>query len=84
MTITAAPQSDALKSRGSFTIEMLKDEAHQLIESGTINCNQPIYVLCQFIPAREWVDVECELEKHGFLLRDHVADLNPAQCWTND
>lgn len=67
-----------------FTIEMLKDEVRQLVESGIIDCRQPIYVLCQFIPAREWVEVERELERNGFLLRDHIADLNPVQCWTDD
>lgn len=82
MIITTVPK--ALGHQGQFSIDMLKDEARQLIESGTISCNQPIYVLCQFIPAREWVDVECELERNGFLLRDHIADLNPSQCWSSD
>ena len=63
---------------------MLRDEARQLVESGAVDCHQPIYVLCQFIPAREWVWVECELERNGFLLRDQIADLNPAQCWSDD
>ena len=82
MTLSTLPQTTDTKSL--FSIEMLKDEVHQLLESGLINCQQPIYVLCQFIPAREWVHVECELERNGFLLRDHIADLNPHQCWSND
>lgn len=67
-----------------FSLDMLKDEARQLMESGAVDCCQPIYVLCQFIPAREWVCVECELERNGFLLRDQIADLNPCQEWTDD
>lgn len=79
------PQSlDTLDRNHHFSIEMLKDEVRHLVESGQVDCGQPIYVLCQFIPAREWVDVECELERNGFLLRDHIADLNPSQCWVND
>ena len=82
MTIATMPQ--ALDQSKHFSIDMLRDEVRQLVESGKIDCRQPIYVLCQFIPAREWVDVECELERNGFLLRDHIADLNPVQCWTDD
>jgi hypothetical protein len=80
-TTTMPPASPAPKH---FSLEMLRDEARQLVESGAVDCHQPIYVLCQFIPAREWVWVECELERNGFLLRDQIADLNPAQCWSDD
>ena len=82
MSALAKPQ--ITNNRRYFSIEMLKDEVCQLLEAGKVDCQQPIYVLCQFIPAREWVGVECELERHGFLLRDHIADLNPSQCWTDD
>ncbi|MEB3120307.1 MAG: DUF4327 family protein, partial [Snowella sp.] len=44
----------------------------------------PIYVLCQYIPAREWVCVECELERSDFLLRDQIGDLMSSECWDND
>lgn len=78
---TKTPQSP---SRKNFSMTMLKDEVRSLIAAGKVSDSQPIYVLCQFIPAREWAWVECELERHGYLLRDHVADLNPCQCWSND
>ncbi|AFY37468.1 hypothetical protein Lepto7376_1100 [[Leptolyngbya] sp. PCC 7376] len=82
MSIKTMPQT--IDQSKHFSIEMLKDEVQQLLEMGKVDCSQPIYVLCQFIPAREWVGVERELERHGFLLRDHIADLNPAQCWGDD
>ena len=82
--MSTATRPQTTNSRQSLSIEMLKDEVRQLVEAGQIDCQQPIYVLCQFIPAREWVGVERELERHGFLLRDHIADLNPAQCWSDD
>ena len=47
----------------NYSITMIKDEVRQLVEQGTINRNQPIYTLCQYIPPREWVCVECELER---------------------
>ena len=82
--MSTATRPQTTNSRQSFSIEMLKDEVRQLVEAGKVDCQQPIYVLCQFIPAREWVGVECELERNGFLLRDHIADLNPSQCWSDD
>lgn len=67
-----------------YTIDMIKDEVRHLVESGTVSRNQPIYVLCQYIPAREWVCVECELERCDYLLRDNIADLIPCEHWEND
>lgn len=67
-----------------YSIEMLKDEVRQLVEKGVISRQQPIYVLCQYIPAREWVDVECELERCDYLLRDRIGDLIGSEQWEND
>ena len=67
-----------------YTIEMIQDEARHLVDMGTVSIHQPIYTLCQYIPAREWVCVECELEKCDYLLRDQIGDLIPAQKWQND
>jgi hypothetical protein len=58
-----------------YSIEAIKDEARQLISKGLVARQQPIYTLCQYIPACEWVCVECELEKNDFLLRDRIMDL---------
>lgn len=67
-----------------YNIEMIQDEARQLVEQGIVSRNQPIYVLCQYIPAREWVCVECELERCDYLLRDQIGDLIPTEVWDND
>ena len=67
-----------------YSIKMIQDEARQLIDQGTIDRHQPIYTLCQYIPAREWVCIECELERCDYLLRDQIADLIACENWDND
>ena len=68
----------------NYSIDAIKDEARQLIETGTISRQQPIYILCNYIPAREWVCVECELERCDYLLRDPIGDLVSYENWDND
>lgn len=36
-----------------YSIEMIKDEVRHLVDKGTVTRHQPIYILCQYIPARE-------------------------------
>ncbi|CAA9286700.1 FIG00558801: hypothetical protein [uncultured Coleofasciculus sp.] len=67
-----------------YSIEVIQDEARRLVEKGVVSRQQPIYVLCQYIPAREWVCIECELERCNFLLRDRIADLMGSEEWSND
>lgn len=67
-----------------YSINVLQEEARHLVEKGIVSRQQPIYVLCQYIPAREWVCVECELEQCDFLLRDRIADLIGSEEWEND
>ena len=71
-------------SSAQYSIEMLKDEARQLVEQGIVSRHQPIYVLCQHIPPREWMYVECELERCDYLLRDQIGDLVSSEYWEND
>jgi hypothetical protein len=68
----------------TYSICVLQQEAHQLVQKGVISRQQPIYTLCQFIPAREWPQVERELERNGYLLRDHIIDLLPNETWAED
>lgn len=68
----------------SYSLKMIQDEARQLVEKGIVSRHQPIYVLCQHIPPREWVCVECELERCDYLLRDQIGDLIAAEEWEND
>jgi len=67
-----------------YSLDIIQDEARQLVQKGVISRNQPIYALCQYIPMREWVWIEHELEKDGFLLRDSIADLIGQEDWNND
>jgi hypothetical protein len=72
------------KTAKDYSIEMIKDEARHLVEKGTVSRHQPIYILCQYIPAREWVCVECELEQCDYLLRDQIGDLIASENWDSD
>ena len=72
------------KSSVQYSIGVLQEEARQLVEKGIVPRQQPIYVLCQYIPAREWVCVECELERCNILLRDRISDLMGQGHWEND
>ncbi|HEY9650400.1 MAG TPA: DUF4327 family protein [Coleofasciculaceae cyanobacterium] len=67
-----------------YSIDVIQEEARRLVAKGVISRQQPIYVLCQYIPAREWVCVECELERCNFLLRDRISDLMGSEEWDND
>ncbi|MBF2002039.1 MAG: DUF4327 family protein [Synechococcales cyanobacterium M58_A2018_015] len=66
------------------SLDLLQDEARQLVQKGVISRNQPIYVLCRYIPAREWASIECVLEDNDFLLRDRIGDLLGREDWEND
>lgn len=69
---------------GCYSCDVIRHEARQLVDRGCIGRQQPIYVLCQYIPAREWEEVEQELENNGFLLRDRIIDLLGREDWDND
>lgn len=68
----------------SYSIDVIRDEARQLIETGLVSRQQSIYSLCKYIPAREWVKVECQLERADYLLRDPIGDLVSYDRWEND
>jgi hypothetical protein len=67
-----------------YSIDAIKDEARQLVTKGLLTRQQPIYTLCQYIPACEWVGIEIELEKNDFLLRDRLVDLLGREEWESD
>lgn len=67
-----------------YSLGLIQDEARQLVQKGVVSRQQPIYVLCQYIPAREWACIECELERCNFLLRDRIGDLMGREEWEND
>ncbi|MBE9043406.1 DUF4327 family protein [Pleurocapsales cyanobacterium LEGE 10410] len=67
-----------------YSLDEIKDEARHLVAIGKLDLHQPICVLCQFIPPREWICVECELERNDYLLRDHICDLLAKEEWSDD
>lgn len=68
----------------NYSINSLKEKVRQLIKKGLLGRQQPIYTICNFIPAREWHKVEIELELNGYLLRDHLIDLIQPERWDNN
>ncbi len=79
--ITQTLSSPCLKR---YSIEVIREEARQLVDRGMISRQQPIYILCQYIPAREWVDVEIELERCDYVIRDRIGELLAIETWTDD
>jgi len=68
----------------AYSLGLIRDEVRQLVEKKLLNRQQTLYSLCQYIPAREWVYVEAELEQADYLLRDRIADFLGAEKWDND
>ena len=67
-----------------FTIDEIKEEARHLVEKGKTDRHQPIYLHCKFIPPKDWICVECELERNDYFLRDHIVDLLTKEEWEED
>lgn len=67
-----------------YSLDMLRDEAYELVQQGLIDRQQPIYALCRYITGREWECVELNLAEHEFLLRDRVIDLLSQERWQED
>lgn len=82
-TTTAQPDSVEC-SRVRYSIDMIRDEVRHLVQQGKLSRYQPLYALCQYVPAREWVCIEQTLEEHEFLLREQILDLIGREDWEND
>ncbi|MFH7245371.1 MAG: DUF4327 family protein [Spirulina sp.] len=82
---TALPQASLPPTAAEhYTIDMIRDEARQLIEGGVVSRHQPIFTLCGYIAAREWPLIESELEQYDYLLRDCIGDLLTCETWSED
>jgi len=68
----------------SIHLEVIQNQARYLVRRKVVSPQQRIYALYEYIPAREWADVERELEENDFLLRDRIADLIRDEEWEND
>ncbi|MFM7191985.1 MAG: DUF4327 family protein [Microcystaceae cyanobacterium] len=67
-----------------YTLNDIKEEAKELVYQGRLSRQQCLYTLCGFLPSGSWADVEAELEKNDFLLRDHLIDLLHETTWDSD
>ncbi|MGK7948975.1 MAG: DUF4327 family protein [Xenococcaceae cyanobacterium] len=67
-----------------YSLDVIRDEASQLVKKGLLHRQQSIYNLCQYIPAREWLEVERELELNEFLLTEPIIDLLGKEEWEDD
>ncbi|MBD2682720.1 MULTISPECIES: DUF4327 family protein [Nostoc] len=73
-----------MKTTVKYDIELIKEEALELVKKRLVNRQQQIYTLCKYIPHRDWVHFELELEKNEFLLRDRIIDLLEHESWDED
>jgi len=67
-----------------YSIMTIREETINLVQIGVIALNQPLRVLCEYLPSQQWNTIECELERHDYLLRDHIVDLVGKVDWNND
>lgn len=67
-----------------YSIDFLQEEAFYLVERGMIDRYQPIEILHNYFPRREWNQIVCELERFDYLLRDRINDLIGEPKWEND
>lgn len=67
-----------------YPIEFLQEEVFYLVERGMVDRRQPIEILHQHFPNREWNRIVCELERFDYLLRDRICDLVGEPRWEND
>jgi len=67
-----------------YSLDVIRDEARQLVCRGVLQRSQPLYTLCQHFPACEWGYIERELEQNDFLLKDPILDLLGREDWCED
>lgn len=69
---------------GIYSINSIKEQAKALVKKGLLSRQQPIYAMCNYIPAQQWKVVELELELNEYLLRDHIIDLIQPEEWEHN
>jgi hypothetical protein len=67
-----------------YSLSAIREEAISLLEIGVIALDQPLRILFEYLPAREWNKIECELERYDYLLRDRIIDLVGEINWDSD
>ena len=67
-----------------YSINAIREEAINLLENGVIAFDQPLRILFEYLPAKQWNAIECELERYDYLLRDRIIDLVGEVKWEYD
>ena len=67
-----------------YSINAIREEAINLLENGVIGFDQPLRILFEYLPAKQWNAIECELERYDYLLRDRIIDLVGEVKWEYD
>lgn len=67
-----------------YSIGTIREEVFNLVETGVVSLDQPLRILCEYLPAQYWHKIERELERNDYLLRDRIIDLIGALRWEND
>ncbi|MBE9046927.1 DUF4327 family protein [Pleurocapsales cyanobacterium LEGE 10410] len=67
-----------------YSFNAIREEAINLVQIGVVALNQPLRILFEYLPARQWDIIESELELHDYLLRDRVIDLVGEPDWDSD
>ena len=67
-----------------YSIAAIREEAIDLVQVGVIALNQPLRILCEYLPPQQWKNIERELEMHEYLLRDRIIDLVGELNWGSD
>ncbi len=67
-----------------YDLVTIREEVCTLLEVGIISLDQPLRILCDYLPSQYWSKIECELERHDYLLRDRIIDLVGVPNWEND
>jgi Domain of unknown function (DUF4327) len=67
-----------------YSLATIREEASNLLEIGAITLDQPLRILFEYLPAKEWGMIECELERYDYLLRDRIIDLVGKISWDSD
>ncbi|MEM7590408.1 MAG: DUF4327 family protein [Cyanobacteria bacterium P01_A01_bin.83] len=76
--------STTTPSTKRYPIATIREEATNLVQTKVVALNQPLRILFEYLPAKQWNSIECELERYDYLLRDHIIDLVGEVSWDND
>jgi hypothetical protein len=67
-----------------YSLDVLREEARQLVQQGYVKPHQPIYLLSRHLPPQIWTALESVLEEHNYLLGDRIDHLIGPKRWESD